>query len=78
MVEGCIKAWAWKNKPTQGELNLSDAAAATPRQSPAANTEELEAPDYDAVLDIVDQLEESEPDESRLHWELSNYAYDQG
>ena len=78
MVEGCIKAWAWKNKPTQGELNLSDAAAATPRQSPAANTEELEAPDYDAVLDIVDQLEDSEPDESRLHLELSYYAYDQG
>lgn len=44
----------------------------------AEQSSDAESPDYDDVLNVVDQLEESEPDESRLHWELSNYAYDQG
>ncbi|NEZ61515.1 hypothetical protein D0962_01780 [Leptolyngbyaceae cyanobacterium CCMR0082] len=79
MIEGCIKAWAWKNKPVQGELNLASAPVTAPdKASVPDHSEAPETPDYDDVLDVVDQLEESEPDESRLHWELSNFAYEQG
>jgi hypothetical protein len=36
------------------------------------------APDYDAVLDEVEIIEEAEPDESKLDWALKNYAFDKG
>ena len=36
------------------------------------------APDYDEILDEVELIEESEPDESKLDWALKNFAFDKG
>lgn len=71
------KQYGWT--PSKPNFNPSEWGEGQVKDPDTANQPDTsDTPDYDTILDVVDQLEESEPDESRLHWELSNYAYDQG
>ena len=71
------KQYGWES--SKANFNPLEWGVSEPNETASEEkSSESETPDYDKVLDVVDQLEESEPDESRLHWELSNFAYEQG
>ena len=82
-IESCVKAWAYRKEKNSIPVELQ--AEIEVIENPNYQAEKIaskhqseEPPDYDLTLDEVDKLETAEPDSSKLHWLLSNYAYDGG